>query len=556
MNAPAPLLWRQLALEASHGRTFWVRPLFGVVVACCLLLASGLAGTRLLSGQGLESGSGRALFDALMLAGFAAVYLGLPALIAPAVAAEEERGTLDLLRIAGIGPLALIGQLAGARLVMAGTVALAAAPLAALAYACGGVSDQRLLAAGLVLAVAGMQVAACAAAVGARRLPSTRAALAAYRDVVLHLLLVLPIGCGLISLLLMWSPLQLYGLPWNWYHALVGGGNPWLSVVGGLVPAALGIAWHLRLARRRMRRRSIELPPTQSFLMNRWRSGPRWQREVRRWRVQHNLDRGELPQDDPLAWRSRLYAPVFGSRLKLSRLRAFGCLLPIVALVVLLNTVTVLGGRRGGERMIGVQIMADVILALALVASAYAAATALPRERANGSLGVLATTPLSGREVAEGLGAGAGELLRRALPAYLVLLLFCALVECRMDAWPALLGAAAAALGLCGTARWGGLLLGARSGQPLAAGSLALFACLGVLVVPWLAGQAALACGWEELAEHLRVLSPFFLADAVHGIEAEPGTPVLFAAICWLAAWAGLRWFCRLRMDRWMGRAA
>lgn len=556
MNAPAPLLWRQLALEASHGRTFWVRPLFGVVVACCLLLASGLAGSRLLAGQGLESGSGRALFDALMLAGFAAVYLGLPALIAPAVAAEEERGTLDLLRIAGIGPLALIGQLAGARLVMAGTVALAAAPLAALAYACGGVSDQRLVAAGIVLAVAGMQVAACAAAVGARRLPSTRAALAAYRDVVLHLLLVLPICCGLLGLALMWTPLRLYGLPWNWYHAMAdGGGNMGLAIAGGLLPAVLGIVWHLRLARRRMRRRSIELPPTQSFLMNRWRSGPRWQREVRRWRVQHGLDRGELPQDDPLAWRARLYAPLFGTRLKLSRLRAFGCLLPIVGLVVLLNTVVVLGGNRG-ERMIGVQIMADVILALALVASAYAAATALPRERANGSLGVLATTPLSGTEVADGLGSGAGELLRWALPAYLILLLFCALVECRMEAWPALLGAAAVAIGLCGTARWGGLLLGARSGQPLAAGSLALFACLGVLVLPWLAGQATQACGWEQLAEHLRVISPFFLADSVHGLEAEPASPVLTAAISWLAAWAGLRWYCRHRMDRWLGRAA
>lgn len=59
MIAPAPLLWRQLSLEASHGRTFRVRP-------------SGLAGSRLLAGQGLESGSGRALFDTLMLAGFTA----------------------------------------------------------------------------------------------------------------------------------------------------------------------------------------------------------------------------------------------------------------------------------------------------------------------------------------------------------------------------------------------------------------------------------------------------------------------------------------------------
>lgn len=555
MNAPAPLLWRQLALEASHGRTFWVRPLFGVVVACCLLLASGLAGSRLLAGQGLESGSGRALFDALMLAGFAAVYLGLPALIAPAVAAEEERGTLELLRIAGIGPLALIGQLAGARLVMAATVALAAAPLAALAYACGGVSDQRLLAAGIVLAVAAMQVAACAAAVGARRLPSTRAALAAYRDVVLHLLLVLPIGCGLLSLMLMWSPLQLYGLPWTWYRALAdGGGNLWLSLIGGLVPAVLGIAWHLRLARRRMSRRSIELPPTQSFLMNRWRSGPRWQREVRRWRVQHGLDRGELPQDDPLAWRSRLYAPIFGSRLKLSRLRTFGCLLPIVALVVLLNTVTVLGGR--GERMIGVQIMADVVLGLALVAAAYAAAIALPRERANGSLGVLATTPLTGPEVADGIGAGAALLLKRGLYAYLAAVLFCALVECRMDGWLVLLGAAAAAVGMCGTARWGGLLLGARSGQPLAAGSLALAACFGVLLLPWLAGQAALAVGWEETSRQLTLFSPWHLAAALHGGDGGSADAIIVVAVCWLGAWLALRWFCRQRMDRWMGRAA
>jgi hypothetical protein len=556
VNAPAPLLWRQLALEASHGRTFWVRPLFGVVVACCLLLASGLAGTRLLSGQGLESGSGRALFDALMLAGFAAVYLGLPALIAPAVAAEEERGTLDLLRIAGIGPLALIGQLAGARLVMAGTVALAAAPLAALAYACGGVSDQRLLAAGVVLAVAGMQVAACAAAVGARRLPSTRAALAAYREVVLHLLLILPICCGLLSLALMWTPLKFYGLSWSWYRALADAtADPW-TLVGGLIPAAISIVWYLRLAERRMRRRAVELPPAQSFLMNRWRSGPRWQREVRRWRLQHNLDRGELPQDDPLAWRARLYAPLFGSRLKLARLRTFGCLLPIVGLIVLLNTVTVLGGRQGGERMIGVQIMADVILALALAASAYAAATALPRERANGSLGVLATTPLSGTEVADGLGAAAGELLRRALPAYLILLLFCALIEWRLEAWAALLGAAAVAMGLCGTARWGGLLLGARSGQPLAAGSLALAACLGVLLGPWLAGRAALAAGWEDAAVQLTLFSPWHLAAALHGGNSGPAEAILVVAICWLIAWAALRWTCRRRMDRWLGRAA
>lgn len=555
MNAPAPLLWRQLALEASHGRTFWVRPLFGIVVACCLLLASGLAGSRLLAGQGLESGSGRALFDALMVAGFAAVYLGLPALIAPAVAAEEERGTLDLLRIAGIGPLALIAQLAGARLVMAGTVALAAVPLAALAYACGGVSDQRLLAAGAVLAVAAMQVAACAAAVGARRLPSTGAALSAYRDVVLHLLILLPVGSGLLSVFLMWSPVQFYGMPWTWYRALVdGGGDPWLAIVGGLIPAGLSIVWHLRLARRRMRRRSVELPPTQSFLMARWRSGPRWQREVRRWRVKHGLDRGELPQDDPLAWRARLYAPVFGTRLKLARLRAFGCLLPIVGLVALLNTLAVLGGK--AEQMTGVQITADVVFAIALVAAGYAAATALPRERANGSLGVLATTPLGGAEMADGFGAGAGLLLRRALHAYLATVLFCALVECRLAAWPALLAAAAAAYGLCGTARWGGLLLGARSAQPLAAGTLALAASVGVLLGPWLAGRAALAAGWEQTAQQMTLFSPLFLAETLHVDEAAPGLEAFVVAAGWLAAWAILRGWCRWRLDRWLGRAA
>jgi hypothetical protein len=417
------------------------------------------------------------------------------------------------------------------------------------------VSDQRLVAAGAVLAVAGMQVAACAVAAGARRLPSTRAALAAYRDVVLHLLLVLPICTGLLGLLLAWTPLQLYGLPWNWYRALAdGGGDPWLAVAGGALPAALGIAWHLRLANRRMRRRAVELPPTQSFLMNRWRSGPRWQREVRRWRVQHGLDRGELPEDDPLAWRSRLYAPLVGSRLKLSRLRTFGCLLPIVGLVVLLNTVAVLGGR--GERMIGVQILADVVFGLALAAAAYAAATALPRERANGTLGVLATTPLSGAEAADGLGAGAGLLLQRTLAAYLATLLFCALVECRMDAWPILLGAAGAALGLAGTARWGGLLLGARSGQPLASGSLALAACCGVLLGPWLAGRAALAAGWADAAVQLTLFSPWHLAAALHVDAGGPPEAVIVVALAWLGAWAALRWICRHRMDRWLGRAA
>jgi len=550
----APLLWRQLALEASHGRTFWVRPLFGLLIAGGLVLASGVAGNRLLSGEGLESGSGKALFDALMVAAVLAIYLGLPALVAPAVAAEEERGTLDLLRIAGIRPLALIGQLAGARLAMAATLALAAAPLAALAYSCGGVSDRRMLAAGLCLAVAACQVAACAAAVGARRLPSTRAAFSAYRDVIVHLIIVLPFASALFSGFLSWSGFSTYSVPWTFYQAMLSGGSPWLAVAGGLLPAALSIAWHLRQAARRMRRRSSELPPAQAFLMARWKPSARWQKEVRKWRLQHGLDRGELPADDALAWRSELYAPLLGQRLQSTRLKVFGCFTPIFATVVLFNAIAVLTTSHG--RMSGVLGIADCAMGVVLVLAVHAAAAALPRERANGSREVLASMPLSGAEVARGLSAGAWLLLRRTLLVFTLTLAVCALIEFRLAGMFEAMLMAGLAVVLAGAARWGGLVLGSRFAQPLAAGTIALGAVAAVAVLPWLASRLAETVGQEALAPWLAMLSPFGFASAVHGESLEQVWPALGAIGFWLAAWIGLRAWSHRRMDHWLGRTA
>jgi hypothetical protein len=110
--------------------------------------------------------------------------------------------------------------------------------------------------------------------------------------------------------------------------------------------------------------------------------------------------------------------------------------------------------------------------------------------------------------------------------------------------------------GCLGTARWGGLLLGARSGQPLASGSLALAACCGVLLGPWLAGRAALAAGWADAAVQLTLFSPWHLAAALHVDAGGPPEAVIVVALAWLGAWAALRWICRHRMDRWLGRAA
>lgn len=556
MNLTAPLLWRQLALEAAQGRTFWIRPLFGLAVALALVLAAGNASTQLLAGEGLEVGAGRVLFDALVVAGFIAIYLGLPALVAPALAAEEERGTLDLLSIAGIGPLALILQLAGARLAMALTLALAALPLAALAYAGGGVSDQRLLAAFAALLAAALQVTACSAAAGARRLPATQATLAAYRDVVVHLGIVLPLACLLALILTAWFGFAFRGAPWTWYISLADGPDPaWQVALGVLPPMAAGIWWHLRQARRNLRRRSVELPPTQRFLMERWRPGMRWRKEARRIRIKFGFDRHELPDLDPVGWRARLYVPLAGSRLLMQRMRLLGCLLPILGLVVLFNTMAALSDHHG--RMGGLLLAADLIYVVILVIAVYATAIVLPRERAAGTAEVLATTPLSGPEVASGFIGGAGLLLRRSWLAYIAVLAYAHLIEGRISGVIAGALGAAAALGWAGCAAWGGLLVGARWRSPLMAGTAAVAAVILACLVPWLAGRAALATGWGGLEPWFSALSPIWLAGELHQGDQESFAlliPGAIAALVWCALWALLRHRCRTRMDGWLGR--
>lgn len=155
-----PLLGKDLTELAARRRTYSLRLINAAILFCIFLVMLYEMQRSARDNVLMLLGRGRELFMLLVMVQMWAVYIVLPATVAPAITYEKERNALELLLLTGIGPWQILLQKLVARLVPMLTLILLCVPAMAVAYAFGGFGASQLAAVAYVLLLACLQVAA------------------------------------------------------------------------------------------------------------------------------------------------------------------------------------------------------------------------------------------------------------------------------------------------------------------------------------------------------------------------------------------------------------
>jgi ABC-type transport system involved in multi-copper enzyme maturation permease subunit len=140
-----PLLGKELIEAAVRRRTYILRAVYALLlVAVFALVYSNLNDRSHGSITGML-GSGRQLFEALFYCQSVALLIIMPAVTATTITAEKEAGTLTSLLLTAMSPTTLILQKWFSRLVLVGSYLLLSVPLLGVAYAYGGLSTELLI---------------------------------------------------------------------------------------------------------------------------------------------------------------------------------------------------------------------------------------------------------------------------------------------------------------------------------------------------------------------------------------------------------------------------
>ncbi|MEK7270587.1 MAG: ABC transporter permease subunit, partial [Planctomycetota bacterium] len=452
-------------------------------------------------------GSGRPMFEFLGWLQMAGAWLFLPAMAGATIAAERERGMLDLLLLTGLSPREIVLQKFAGVLVPTGTLLLLSLPLLAIAYAYGGLSPDLLAAGAGVVVLACLQTIALAILVSAWLRTSAMATVSAY---------------GLLALFAVYPPLiaaafwdrrqaqkhfslnaaflvltGFFGLGWwlppvLFLRAQKGGiesvavaSIPCLALAGVLLWAAGRLAGVLYADR--------PPPPSPALVA---RKDPFLLLGIRRVLLRFFFVRetGDLPDEEPLAWRTNrqvLYAVGAGFP-KI----VFGLFWAIALVGFFLAATAFSSGDFEIFRDV-IPVLEDGIWGLLVLSACALGASAVPSERQQQTLDVLLSTPISGREfVRRKMGALFSVLNVFRIPFFVVAAMG-AVAAGRADSGAThALAAIGAWLAYFPLLPWFAFWIGGRFRAPGRAVSCAIVALLAWLVLPF-------AC--DEGLEFLRV---------------------------------------------------
>ncbi len=148
-----PLLAKELVEQASRPRTYVVR----IVYATLLFVIAFWQFERILANSGASTfsalGSGKLMFEQVVLLQLLGVLLFLPPLSCGAITSEKERDSLAVLLVTRLGPFTILFEKLLGRLVPMLSFLLLSMPLLAFAYSLGGVSIVELISGICLLAV-------------------------------------------------------------------------------------------------------------------------------------------------------------------------------------------------------------------------------------------------------------------------------------------------------------------------------------------------------------------------------------------------------------------
>ncbi len=369
-----PLLSKELIEQSVRRRTYILRSVYALVL---------ITGFALIQSQYKNQsmgmlGSGRELFEALIIGQSLAIMVIMPALSAGSIIHEKEEGSLTILLLTSMGPWELLLQKWLSRLVVVGSYLLLGLPLLGISYAYGGLSSDRLLAGFYVLVLTCLQTSAVALAMSAWFRSSVSAFIATY-----------------VTLALLYSGgFMVYefapGLGWMrsllpqyvFFDALSNG------VVAASIPILGSIVVFIGLARVFFVRRAHVTGSNPVLRLFRRLDGLFERGDAalgRRRRHDH------VPVTDPVAWRE------FNRRSLANWRYLLRILLPVIAALVI-GLRVLMKDESGSDRMLFATTLLGMV-ALMVLLLVVLSASLVAGERVNQTIDVLLTTPISARDI-------------------------------------------------------------------------------------------------------------------------------------------------------------
>lgn len=394
-----PLLARDCAAQAAQPRTWLLRTAY---VGATLAVAAALVP----AGGRPAGGEGAAIFDTLLDLQMAGVALVLPVLVAPLVAAEEERGTLDLVRTSPLHPRSFLLQLLAGRLAGMALLVLGGLPAAALAYSLGGLGPERIAGGLGALLAWSLLVAAVALRCACKHRSVRTALLRTYLWLALLVAFAMPLaGLGW-NLAAGWA--AGYGAcwlyPWSAYAHSLGQVESLPVGLARLLPfvlyAWLFAWWALTILDRRLHHPEH----AGAAVRRRWNPEQVWQRHRLRRLAEQGLDLHLMPGDRPLAWRELRRMPLIKLHAHPLGIIAIGGL----ALYILVQFLPQVGWSQRQSASSSF-LLVIVVGGTALVTTASLAAAGAG-DRISGILRDLGATPLPAGAILSQGRAGAAAL--------------------------------------------------------------------------------------------------------------------------------------------------
>jgi ABC-type transport system involved in multi-copper enzyme maturation permease subunit len=407
---------KDLTELAARKRTYIVRSAYALL----LFSAFALFFMGEIAQRGLQFrllGAGRDMLEFLIVIQLIGVYLFLPAMVAPCIAGEKERGTLGLLFTTDLGPWEILIQKYLSRLAPMFMFLLLSLPLMAVAYSYGGFSSHRLMLAAYVIFTTCMQIAAFALMWSAYSRTTSESTGAVYAGgISLFFLmgilsaLLADYGAGrsavfLVPVASVFPPMRLIGTPFGGLPA--GAGIlPWLWTALFLVLARRFLV--TRAFKKKSKSFQRMMRDLGRFVGSRLRLTKSPSRDGRARRPA-----GDLPGREPVTWRE-----LAGSSLRtpVGFVLTAGVLGLVLVCAAFLFVYWI--GFDDSERGLGVSIVVFGVWVAGALAIAVKSASAFALERSNNTLDLLLVTPLTGREIVAGKAAA---VRRRALYMFVIL---------------------------------------------------------------------------------------------------------------------------------------
>ena len=392
-----PLLAKELTEAAARPRTYRLRVIYAVLLYAVfgLMIPSWAwnAGTSPLT----ILGAGHEMFETILILQFVGIGLFLPGMMCGRITQEKERDSLVLLFLTDLRPWSIVLEKYLGGLVPMLSFLLLAMPIAALAYAFGGMTGGDLANGLYVLLLGALQVGALALMFSAWCRTTVSAFLCTYvggaafyglpplvYEIANDMGAIRPnSGFSLEALLHLHLPPVVY----------VKANGRFADVVGHSGVILLSIVLFLTLARIGLVRRAFT--PPSNFFLRTFRRLDGWMHRANR------LTGGtivlqpgsQLPDAEPIAWRE-LSRKGLGQPQYLVRI-----LLALEIPVVLLCLIGALklDGYSGQSELHS--MLAAIVGTLAVLALSVQAANAVVSERVQQTLELLLTTPLTAREI-------------------------------------------------------------------------------------------------------------------------------------------------------------